>query len=212
MADTLVELKTKKEERADQIWRYVDEYAALALEADRIKQRMDWLKGQFETMATAALTVTNTATVKPISLTMVKKVLGEVAGDFVKSETVDKMTEPCKRLLAMVCQGNFTMGSLEDTIRAITGDAKIQATLRKKLKGRYEKDKALLEKVAGLPEQEASDWAFLAAEVINWEWLAQVLEAAGWEGTTQEAIDIIRAAVIVEEGMKVGVEAEQPEV
>ena len=239
MADTLVELKNKKEERADQVRRYVDEYAALALEADRIKQRMDWLKGQFETMATVALkdtkllsisywgsqnsrvTVTNTATVKPISLTMVKKVLGEVAGDFVKSETVDKMTEPCKRLLAMVCQGNFTMGSLEETIRAITGDAKIQATLRKKLKGRYEKDKALLEKfgdasvvsiVEKLPEQEASDWAFLAAEVINWEWLAQVLEAAGWEGTTQEAIDIIRAAVIVEEGMKVGVEAEQPEV
>lgn len=57
---------------------------------------------------------------------MVKKVLGEVAGDFVKSETVDKMTEPCKRLLAMVCQGNFTMGSLEETIRAITSDAKIQ--------------------------------------------------------------------------------------
>mgnify|MGYP007029442440 CR=1 FL=1 len=166
MADTLVELKNKKEERADQVRRYVDEYAALALEADRIKQRMDWLKGQFETMATVALkdtkllsisywgsqnsrvTVTNTATVKPISLTMVKKVLGEVAGDFVKSETVDKMTESCKRLLAMVCQGNFTMGSLEETIRAITSDAKIQATLRKKLKGRYEKDKALLEKVA----------------------------------------------------------------
>lgn len=230
MADTLLELKTKKEERADQVRRYVDEYAALALEADRIKQRMDWLKGQFETLATDALkdtkllsisywgsqnsrvTVTNTATVKPISLTMVKKVLGNVAGDFVKSETVDKMTEPCKRLLAMVCQGNFTTGSLEETIQAITSDAKIQATLRKKLKGRWEKDKALLEKVAGLPEQEASDWAFLAAEVINWEWLAQVLEAAGWEGTTQEAIDIIRAAVIVEEGMKVGVEAEQPEV
>ena len=54
MADTLVELKNKKEERADQVRRYVDEYAALALEADRIKQRMDWLKGQFETMATVA--------------------------------------------------------------------------------------------------------------------------------------------------------------
>ena len=211
MADTLLELQAKKEERADQVRRYVDEYAALALEADRIKQRMDWLKGQFETMATAALKDTKLLSISYWG-SMVKKVLGEVAGDFVKSETVDKMTEPCKRLLAMVCQGNFTMGSLEETIRAITGDAKIQATLRKKLKGRYEKDKALLEKVAGLPEQEASDWAFLAAEVINWEWLAQVLEAAGWEGTTQEAIDIIRAAVIVEEGMKVGVEAEQPEV
>ena len=55
MADTLVELKNKKEERADQVRRYVDEYAALALEADRIKQRMDRPKGQFETMATVAL-------------------------------------------------------------------------------------------------------------------------------------------------------------
>lgn len=230
MTDALVEMKTTQEEQADLVRCYVDEYAALSLEADRIKQRMEWLKGWFEILATGALkdtkllsisywgsrnsrvTVTNTATVKPISLTMVKKVLGNVAGDFVKSETVDKMTEPCKRLLAIVCQGNFTTGSLDETIQAITGDAKLQATLRKKLKGRWEKDKALLEKVAGLPEQEASDWAFLTAEVINWEWLAQVLEAAGWEGTPQEAIDIIRAAVIVEEGIKVGVEAEQPEV
>ena len=55
MADTLLELQAKKEERADQVRRYVDEYAALALEADRIKQRMDWLKGQFETMASSRL-------------------------------------------------------------------------------------------------------------------------------------------------------------
>lgn len=230
MTDELVELKTTKEEQADQVRRYVDEYAALTRQADRIKARMDWLKGYFETLATDALkdtkllsisywgsrnsrvSVTNTATVKPISLTMVKKVLGDVAGDFVKSETTDKMTEPCKRLLAMICQGSFTTGSLEETIQAITSEPKIQAILRKKLKGRYEKDKALLEKVAGLSEQEAGDWAFLTAEVINWEWLTQVLKAAGWRGTAQEAIDIIRAAVIVEEGMKVGVEAEQPEV
>ena len=64
--------------------------------------------------------------------------------------------------------------------------------------------------MGGLPEQEASDWAYLAAEVINWEWLTQVLRAAGWQGSTQEAVDIIRAAVIVEESIKVGVEAEQP--
>ena len=41
----------------------------------------------------------------------------------------------------------------------------------------------MLMKVAGLPEQEASDWAYLAAEVINWEWLTQVLQAAGWTGS-----------------------------
>ena len=85
MTESLAELKTTQEEQADLVRRYVDEYAALALEADRIKQRMDWLKGQFETLATGALkdtkllsisywgsqnsrvTVTNTATVKPVS-------------------------------------------------------------------------------------------------------------------------------------------------
>lgn len=214
---------------ASEIRAYVDEYAALALESERIKSRMDWLKGYFETLATAALrdtklqtaswwgsknsrvTVTTAATVKSVSLTMVKKLLGGIAGDFIKTETVDTMTAPCKRLLAMAAQGNYTEGSLESLIGQVSADGEIQATLRKKLKGRYEKDKAMLMQVAGLTEQEASDWAYLAAEVINWEWLVQVLQAASWQGSPQEAVDIIRAAVIVEENIKVGVEAEQPQ-
>lgn len=42
MTESLAELKTTQEEQADLVRRYVDEYAALALEVDRIKQRMDW--------------------------------------------------------------------------------------------------------------------------------------------------------------------------
>ena len=228
--NTDLRLKTTEEQKAEQVKRYVDEYAALSLEAERIKGRMDWLKGYFETLATADLkdtklltaaywgsqnsrvTVTNASTVKPVSLTMVKKLLGEISGDFIKTEITDTMTAPCKKLLAMAAQGNYTEGSLESVIEQISADPKIQATLRKKLKGRWDKDKAMLMKVAGLPEQEASDWAYLAAEVINWEWLTQVLKAASWEGSPQEAIDIIRAAVIVEESSKVGIEAEKPEV
>ena len=228
--NTDLRLKTTEEQKAEQVKRYVDGYAALSLEAERIKGRMDWLKGYFETLATADLkdtklltaaywgsqnsrvTVTNASTVKPVSLTMVKKLLGEISGDFIKTEITDTMTAPCKKLLAMAAQGNYTEGSLESVIEQISADPKIQATLRKKLKGRWDKDKAMLMKVAGLPEQEASDWAYLAAEVINWEWLTQVLKAASWEGSPQEAIDIIRAAVIVEESIKVGIEAEKPEV
>ena len=228
--NTDLRLKTTEEQKAEQVKRYVDEYAALSLEAERIKGRMDWLKGYFETLATADLkdtklltaaywgsqnsrvTVTNASTVKPVSLTMVKKLLGEISGDFIKTEITDTMTAPCKKLLAMAAQGNYTEGSLESVIEQISADPKIQATMRKKLKGRWDKDKAMLMKVAGLPEQEASDWAYLAAEVINWEWLTQVLKAASWEGSPQEAIDIIRAAVIVEESIKVGIEAEKPEV
>ena len=180
-------------------------------EAGRIKDRMEWLKGYFETMATndlkdtklltasywgsqnSRVTVTNAASVKPVSLTMVKQLLCNIAGDFIRTETTDTMTAPCKKLLAMAAQGNYTEGSLDSVIGQISADPKIQATLRKKLKGRWDKDKAMLMKVAGLPEQEASDWAYLAAE-----------------GSPQEAIDIIRAAVIVEETIKVGIEAEAP--
>ncbi len=229
-ANDLVTINTQEEARADQVKAYVDEFAALSLEAERIKNRMEWLKGYFETLAAADLkdtklltasywgsqnsrvTVTNTATVKPVSLTMVKRLLGEISGDFIKTETTDTMTAPCKKLLAVAVQGNYTEGSLESVIGQISADPKIQTTLRKRLKGRYEKDKTMLEKVAGLSEQEASDWAYLAAEVINWEWLTQVLQAAHWEGSPQEAIDIIRAAVIVEESIKVGIEAEKPQV
>lgn len=227
LQESAIRLKTEDERKAEQVRKYVDEYAQLSLEAERIKERMDWLKGFFETLATndlkdtklltatywgsqnSRVTVTNSATVKPVSLTMVKKLLGEISGDFIKTETTDKPTDPCKKFLAMVAQGNYTEGSLEETIHGITSDPKIQNTLRKKLKGRYEKDKAMLMKLAGLTEREASDWAYLAAEVINWEWLAQVLKAADWKGSTQEAVDIIKAAVIVEEGMKVGIEAER---
>lgn len=212
----------------EQVRAYVDEYAALTLESSRIKERMEWLKGYFETLAaddlkdtkllTAAywgsqnsrVTVTNAATVKLVSLTMVKEVLGKVAGDFIKTETTDTMTAPCKKLLVTVKQGDYTEGTLDSLIQRISSDPKVQATLQKRLKGTYNRDKATLMKVGGLPEQEASDWAYLAAEVINWERFVQILQAAGWQGSAQEAIDTIKAAVIVEESLKVSLETEKP--
>lgn len=228
MADeVLLRVKSPEELEAERLRKMVDEYAELTQRAAEIKERMEYLKGCFEKRAVndlentklksatywgshnSRVLVTASETVKPVSVTMIREVLGKVAPDFVKEETNTKLTDPCKRLLGMVFQGNYTEGSLDDIIKAITGDEKIQKTLKKKLKGRWEKDKAILMKVVGLPEQEASDWAYLAAEVINWGWLAQVLSAGGWEGTTEEAIQIIRSAVIVEEGLKVGLEAEK---
>lgn len=155
------------------------------------------------------MVVGNSETVKPVSMTMVKKLLSDVFEEFVKEDTSYKMTDPCKRLFAMIFLGNYTEGSLDETIKAITADEKIQRTLKKKLKGKYEKDTETLIKLTGLPEQEASDWAYLTAEIINWEWILQILKAAEWKGTPQEAIEIIRAAVIVDEGIKVTVEAEK---
>ncbi len=204
----------------------VDEYAELTRQQTAIKGCLEALKARFEKQAMADLKDTKRKSavywgsgqnrvvvqmansVKPISVTMLNVVLGNVAGDFVKQEVKITLTEPCKRLLAMVFQGNYTEGRLEELIQGISSDAKIQATLKKKLKGRWEKDTAALMQVAGLEEQQASDCAYLVAEVIGWEWLCQVLKAGGWSGSVQEAIEIIRSAVIVDESLKVGIELE----
>ena len=206
-----------------------DRLVELTNQQSVIKAEIDEIKAWFEKLATddlkdtkkktidywgsnnSKVVVGNSETVKPISMTMVKKLLGDIFGDFVKEDTTYKMTEPCKRLFTMMFLGNYTEGSLDETIKAITADEKIQRALKKKLKGKYEKDTETLMKMVGLSEQEASDWAYIAAEIINWEWMLQVLKSAEWKGTPQEAVEIIRAAIIVDEGIKVTVEAEKAE-
>lgn len=206
-----------------------DRLVELTNQQSVIKAEIDEIKAWFEKIATddlkdtkrktidywgsnnSKVVVGNSETVKTISMTMVKKLLGDVFGDFVKEDTTYKMTEPCKKLFTMMFLGNYTEGSLDETIKAITADEKIRRTLKKKLKGKYEKDTETLMKMVGLSEQEASDWAYLTAEIINWEWMLQILKSAEWEGTPQEAVEIIRAAIIVDEGIKVTVEAEKGE-
>jgi len=211
---------------AQEIKAKADRLAELTDKQSVIKAEIDEIKAWFEKLATddlkdtkkktidywgsnnSKIVVGSSETVKPISMTMVKKLFGDVFKDFVKEETTYKMTEPCKRLFSMMFLGNYTEGSLDETIKAITADERIQRTLKKKLKGKYEKDTETLMQLVGLSEQDASDWAYLAAEIINWEWMLQVLKAAEWKGTPQEAVEIIRAAIVVDEGIKVTVEAE----
>ena len=212
---------------ASEIKEKADRLAELARQAARVKAETEQLKAWFERQALedlkdtksktmeywgsqgARVVVGSADTVKPVSMKMVKELLGDVYPDFVKEETSYKMSEPCKRLLAMMFLGNYTEGTLDKTIRAITGDEKLQRALKKKLKGKYEKDTQTLIQAAGLPPKEASDWAYLTSEIIGWEWMTQILAAGGWQGTPQEAVDLVRAAVIVDEGIKVAVEMEK---
>mgnify|MGYP000485516180 CR=1 FL=1 len=205
----------------------VDRLVELTRQAAQIKGDIEELKAWFEKQGMEQLkdtksktmeywgsenskvVVGSSDTVKPISMTMVKRLLGDVFGDFVKEDTSYTMTAPCKRLFTLMYLGEYTEGSLDQTIKLISQDEKIQRTLKKKLKGNYAKDTQTLMKTAGLTEQEASDWAYLTAEIIGWEWMLQILKGAGWSGTPQEAVELIRAAVIVDEGIKVTVEMEK---
>ena len=153
----------------------VDRLAELNRQMAVIKTEAEQIKAWFEKQAVEDLRDTKNKTVeywgngnsrvvvgssetgKPVSMTMVKKLMGEVFGDFVKEDVSYTMTAPAKRLFAMMYLGNYTEGSLDAAIRAITGDEKIQRTLKKKLKGKYEKDTETLMQTAGLTRDQASD-------------------------------------------------------
>ena len=207
-------------EKVDRLAELNRQMAAIRTEAEQIKawfekQAVEDLRDtknktvEYWGNGSSRVVVGSSETVKPVSMTMVKKLMGEVFGDFVKEDVSYTMTAPAKRLFAMMYLGNYTEGSLDATIRAITGDEKIQRILKKKLKGKYEKDTETLMQTAGLTRDQASDWAYLTAEFINWEWMLQILKAAGWTGTPEDAVEIIRSAVIVDEGIKVTVESEE---
>jgi hypothetical protein len=214
---------------AAEIREKADRLAELTAEQKRIKAEADAIKAWFENIATddlkdtkkktidywgndnSRVVVGNSETVKPVSMQMVKKLLNTVYNDFVTEEVSYTMKAPAKRLFTIAYLGKYTEGTLDETIKAITTDEKLQHTLHKKLKGKYDKDTENLIKLAGLSENDASDWAYIVSEVVNWEWMLQVLKAAEWRGTPEEAIDIINAAVIVDEGIKVTVETEDKE-
>lgn len=204
-----------------------DRLVELTTQQGRIRAEIDEIKAWFENQATddlrdtkkktidywgstnSKVVVGNSETVKPISMQMVKKLLKNIYPDFISEETSYTLKASAKRLFSIAYLGKYTEGTLDQTIEGITDDRRLQNTLRKKLKGRYAQDTKCLVEMAGLTEQDASDWAYLVSEVINWEWMLQVLKSAGWEGTPQEAVDIINAAVIVDEGIKVTVDTEK---
>lgn len=109
----------------------VDRLAELNRQMATIKGEAEQIKAWFEKQAVEDLrdtknktveywgsgnsrvVVGNSETVKPVSMTMVKKLLGEVFGDFVKEDVSYTMTAPAKRLFAMMYLGNYTEGSLD---------------------------------------------------------------------------------------------------
>ena len=70
-------------------------------------------------------------------------------------------------------------------IQAITKDEKLQRTLRKKLKGKYEKGHGKPDEVSRDGRKGSQRLGLSASEVVNWGVDAQVLKAAEWSGTPQ---------------------------
>jgi len=156
--------------------------------------------------------VTATETLKLVSHSFLQDIIGErLLRDFVKEELQYKLSEPFKRMLTAVFQGTYIEQPVTEIIAQLTNDDKTRTTLRKKLKGNWDKDVKSLQIIAGLGREEAEHFAYFIQEAMNYEKIAHLMRAAGYEPGSQgfqAALENLRHAVVVEEGIKVGVERE----
>lgn len=153
--------------------------------------------------------ITNAETVKMVSYSFLKAVLGTVTDDFVKENLSYKMTDPFKKMVAPICTGNYLEQRLGEVIRQMRVDDKTAKLLAKKLKGDPIKDAKIL---ASLGVPDIDYWVYFVAEAVAYEKIVKLLEVAGYEAGTSEfdkALADIKQALICEESLKIGIEYEE---
>lgn len=209
----------------NEIAQKVNRYQELVRQEKEIKNEIAQLKGYFETTASeelkntkfktisywgdnnAKVTISMNETIKIVSNETLKKIFGNLYPDLITEKQSYDLSSQAKKLLTPIFQGDYIETNLDEVLNAISDDLSIQDVLKKKLKGDYKKDKDLIQKVAGIDEIRASELAYFAKEVIAYNKFKSILEAC--ENTDiKEAIDNIKIAVIVEEGIKVTFEEE----
>lgn len=205
----------------------VDRYAELQAQIDGAKIELDSVKGFIEKKAENDLEdtknkniiyygssgnrviVQNTATVKPISWVVIKEVLGKTSDDFIKEEKKLSLNEIAKTMLANMFKGDYIEDSMENLVGQMSTDPKTQKILMKRMKGKFKQDMNNIRKYAELGEKEASDYAFMVSEVMAYQNILRIIEASGFKGSIAEAVEKVRSALIIEDGIKVTFEAEE---
>lgn len=208
----------------------VDELAKWTQLAKDAKTEIEKLKGEFQKLGLSELAdkkikqieywglnnskvvVTESETLKVQLDCIIEEIFKKVVNGNIKIEPSYTYTEPFKRVLISICQGAYIDQSLADVIRQMSiEDDKTKKALAKKLKGKWDKDVDTLKTLAGFEQSDAENWAYCIQEAINFEKITSLFRLAGYEYGTPEfekVISTIKAAAIVEESVKVGVEAE----
>lgn len=191
------------------------------LKADFQKEALEVMKDrkvkqvEFWGNKNGKVVVTTSETLKLVSYHFLLQVIGEVLlKDFVKVEPKYKLSEPFKRLLTAIFQGNYVEQSVDEVIAQVSDDEKTRKTLKKKLKGKgkWDKDVENLKIIAGLNEKDAEHFAYFIEEASNYGEIVNLLEAAGHKKDTDTfkvAMEAIRHAVVVEEGISIGLECQE---
>lgn len=209
----------------------VDEFAKWTDLLAEARKEVDKLKTEFQKKAlemmqdkkvkqvefwgtkNAKVLVTTTETTKLTFVSRLKEVMEKALSDCITEEEPKyKMTDFFKNVATAIFQGTYVEQSVDEVIRQISDDEKVRKTLKKKLKGKWGKDVEYLKVIAGLDDKGAEHFAYFIQEAFNHEKIVQLLEAAGYKEGSEDfeaALSVIKNAVVVEEGIKVGLESEE---
>ena len=139
------------------------------------------------------------------------EVFGKAYPDLVNKKEVVELNAEGKRIMAAVWNNEYCKGSVEEIVMNLQCDEKAKKSLLKKLNGKnYETDKKNLMKLGGLDEKSAGDYAYMVAEIINWNKIQLIIKLNNGGEFTQAALDEFilncNSAVCVEQSTKITVE------
>ena len=139
------------------------------------------------------------------------EVFGKAYPDLVNKKEVVELNAEGKRIMAAVWNNEYCKGSVEEIVMNLQCDDKAKKSLLKKLNGKnYETDKKNLMKLGGLDEKSAGDYAYMVAEIINWNKIQLIIKLNNGGEFTQAALDEFilncNSAVCVEQSTKITVE------
>lgn len=208
----------------------VDELVKWSKMAEECKREIEILKSEFDKLGQEALAdkkikqvefwgsnnakvvVTESEELKVQYDCILEQLFNKIKDGNIKIEPKYKYSEPFKKVLISIFQGTYIDQHFEDVIRQIPVDDNVKKVLRKKLKGKWEKDVETLQNTAGLNTKDAEYYAYQIQESMNYEKILALFKAAGYTPGSpdfDQAMDAIKAAVVVETGVKIGIEAEE---
>lgn len=204
----------EKVDRMAQIKKQIDDLKSESddIEAELLKQfEADVEDTKYRTVKYCGSSSTASAayadSVKLIYPSVLKTIFGKAYGDIVTEEITYKLSAGAKRLLAALYKKEYMEGvTVENALEEAAPDSKALNVLLKRVKGKnFEGDKNNLIKIAKLSEEDASDYAYMIAEIAAWQDFKKLLTVSGevTEERIAQTLDYINSAVTVEEIPKI---------
>lgn len=206
--------------KIDRLAEIKKQQSALKAEADRIegeiilecREELENTKYKTLTQRTAkgsTATVTLAETLKVTYPSILKSIFGSAFNDLVKVEIKYTISTAGKRMLTGIWTGKYIKQTLDEAIKQLPVDDDTRKKLAKKLKGvKFDADKKNLMNIGGLSEADASEYAYMINEAAVWQQFETLLHLNDIKSDekTDEIINLINTAMIVDETPKVSIE------